>query len=125
MFVDLKPDILQALRSNTVLISLLGRDEKGKVKVYPEVAPDSEGQYVTFFELTNFNNQYGSNRSLSSEIHFQIDIWSPGNTSAIAIAANESMEELDFVRTSAIDRYERDTKTYHKILRYKKIHFRS
>ncbi len=125
MYVDLKPDILQALRSHAVLASLLGIDEKGKVKVYPEVAPDIEGPYVTFLELTNFHNQYGNNRALSSEIHFQIDVWSPGNTAAITIAANEVMEELNFIRTSSIDRYESGTQTYHKILRYKKIHYRS
>ncbi len=125
MFVDLKPNIKQALRNDAVLAELLGKDDKGKVKVYPEEAPDVKGAYVTFFELTNFNNQYGSNLALSSEIHYQIDVWSPGNTTAISMAVNDVMEQLDFVRTSARDINEKGTKTYHKALRYKKIHFRS
>lgn len=123
--IDLKPTIMQALRTNAVLISLLGTDAKGTVKVYPETAAGIETPYVTFFELTNFDNKYASNVALSSEIHFQMDIWTKGNTGPLAIAVNQTMEELGFARSSATDQYESDTKTFHKILRYKTIRYGS
>lgn len=121
--IDLKPTITQALRSNAALISLLGRDKDGNVRVYPQVSPYTEMPYVTFFEITNFDNRYASDRPISSEIHFQVDIWSKGNTGPVAIAVNDSMEGLGFYRRSARDLYERETETFHKVLRYSLIHF--
>ncbi|WP_433943464.1 DUF3168 domain-containing protein [Paenibacillus sp. SN-8-1] len=123
MLVDLKPTINQALRSNPALISLLGKDSNGTVKVYPQVAPSVTGPYVTYFEITNFDNRFASDRAISSEIHFQVDVWSQGATTAIAQAVNDTMENLGFYRLSAQDLYESDSKTYHKSLRYSKIHF--
>lgn len=123
--IDLKPTIQQALRSNAVLDSLLGKDKKGNVKVYPEVAPDITCPYVTFFEIVNFDNNYADNTALSSEIHFQVDVWTQGDTGPIALEVNRTMEELGFTRSGSKDLYEKDTKKYHKILRYKTIKFRS
>ncbi|MNW39621.1 hypothetical protein D3C74_167130 [compost metagenome] len=125
MMIDLKPTIKQALRDNAVLASLLGRDKDGSVKVYPERSPDIALPKVTFFELTNFDNEYANNTALSSEIHFQVDVWSAGNTAPIALAVNKAMEGLGFVRSGASDRDETDTLTFHKILRYKTIKFGS
>lgn len=122
MLVDLKPTITQALRANPALISLLGKDKNGTVKVYPQVAPDVTGPYVTYFEITNFDNRFASDWAISSEIHFQVDIWTTGNTTPIAQAVNDTMESLGFYRRSAQDLYEGDSKTYHKVLRYSKTH---
>ncbi|MFU1798208.1 tail completion protein gp17 [Paenibacillus azoreducens] len=119
MMIDLKPKITQALRTNAALISLLGKDKDGRVKVYPEVAPDITGPYITFFELTNFDNKYMEDEAVSSEIHFQVDVWTPGNTSPIASAVNQTMEALGFIRSGSVDQYEKETRTYHKVLRYK------
>lgn len=121
--IDMKPTILHALRSNEVLVSLLGRDKDGNVRVYPQVSPYSADSYVTFFEVTNFDSGFANDIPFCSEVHFQVDIWSKGNTGPIAIAVNESMEWLRFYRRSAHDLYERETETFHKVLRYSKIHF--
>lgn len=123
MLIDLKPTITQALRSNAALDFLLGRDEEGNVRVYPQVSPDMTGSYVTYFEITNFDNKFANDRALSSEIHFQMDIFTPGNTAPIAQAVNETMGALGFFRRGAHDKYESDSKTYHKILRYSKTHY--
>lgn len=113
--IDLKPEILQALRGNTALVELLGGP-----KVWPEVAPDSTKEpYITFFELVNVDDQFADDKAFSSEIHFQIDVWSKGNTSPIAAEVNKTMEALGFYRTGSVDMYEEDTKTFHKALRYK------
>ena len=113
--IDLKPEILQALRGNIALVELLGGP-----KVWPEVAPESTKEpYITFFELVNVDDQYADDKAYASEIHYQVDVWSKGNTGPIAIEVNKTMEALGFYRTGAVDLYEDDTKTYHKALRYK------
>lgn len=118
--IDLKPVILNALRSDPELALTLGKDTSGKVKVYPETSPEAVADpYITFFELTNFNKNYADNLALKSEIHFQVDVWSKSNTSPIVLHANRVMESLGFYRSGAADQYEDTTKTYHKVLRYK------
>ncbi|OJF17781.1 MAG: hypothetical protein A6D91_09920 [Bacillaceae bacterium G1] len=113
--IDLKPEIRQALLNNAALVSLLGGQ-----KIWPEVAPDGTPEpYVTFFELVNVDELYADDQAHGSEIHFQVDVWSKGNTGPIAVEVNKTMETLGFYRTGAVDLYEDDTKTYHKALRYK------
>lgn len=115
--INLKPTVLQALRKNAALVSLLG----GK-KVWPEVTPDKTTvPYVTFFELTNFDSNYADDQAMTSEIHYQVDVWDKYDTGPGTVEVNKTMEELGFVRTSAIDRYDSTDKLYHKILRYKTI----
>ncbi|MFW5437117.1 tail completion protein gp17 [Paenibacillus apiarius] len=119
--INLKPKVLQALRSNTALVSILGGQ-----KVWPEVVPEDPKKpvtapYVTFFEVTNFDRNYAEDQAMTSEIHYQIDVWSPSDTGPSAIEVNKTMEEIGFVRTSAIDRYDTESKLYRKVLRYKTI----
>ncbi|MFE0619719.1 hypothetical protein [Bacillus altitudinis] len=120
MLIDLEPVIFSALRNDSELISLLGRDKEGKVKVYPLAAPDISNPKITFFELTNLDNRYAGDQAVSSSIHFQIDVWHNSNTSKISSAANRVMESLGFVRSGTNSLYEENVKVYHKILRYKK-----
>ncbi|MBD7967765.1 tail completion protein gp17 [Paenibacillus gallinarum] len=118
--IDLKQEILTALRSDPGLASVLGKDTSGKVKVYPETSPEAVADpYITFFELTNFDKSFADNIALKSEIHFQVDVWSKSNTSPIALHANRVMESLGFYRSGAADQFENATRTYHKVLRYK------
>ncbi|MFU1797466.1 tail completion protein gp17 [Paenibacillus azoreducens] len=125
MMIDLKPKITQALRSNAALISLLGRDAKGNVKVYSETTKEVDLPYVTFFELVNFDNKYLDDVPVSSDIHFHIDVFSAWNTGPIAVAVNQAMEDLGFIRTAAVDQNEKNTGAFHKILRYKTINYGS
>lgn len=119
--INLKPKILQALRNNRALVSILGG-----AKIWPEIVPEDPEKpitapYVTFIELTNFDKDYADDQAMTSEIHYQIDVWSPLDTGPSTIEANKTMEELGFVRTSAIDRYDTVSKLYHKVLRFKTI----
>lgn len=120
----MKPTIIAALRNSEALASLIGRDEKGIVKVYPEATPDEYTvtfPYITYFEITNFEASHADDDELQSEIHFQVDVWSNGNTGSPASEVVQVMKSLGFRRTAAVDQYEKDTKTYHKILRFKLI----
>lgn len=121
--IDLKPKIVKALRSNVTLSDLLGVDERGIVKVYAETVPELSDPvsepYVTFFELTNFDTNFADNKPQRSEMHFQFDVWSFANPAPIVKEVNKTLQELDFYRTGAVDMYEKDISTYHKVLRYK------
>lgn len=115
--IDLKPAITAALRGNAALVAMLGGQ-----KVWPETAPDGTDEpYITFFEITNFEATHADDEELQSEIHIQVDVWSKGNTGPPAVEVVRAMKSLGFRRTTATDQYEKETKTYHKILRFKKI----
>jgi len=119
MYIDLHPEITQALLKNAALVSLLGGDH-----IYPMSSPDeSLPSYITYQEITNFDKDYASDQALSSEIHFHFDIWTPHNTGPFVQELNRTMEELEFVRTSSLDGYDNDStpKRFRKILRYKAI----
>lgn len=117
--IDLKPQITAALRGDTAIDTLLGKDARGNVKIYPEVAPDDVTfPYITYFEIINSEATHADDEELESDIHFQIDVWSKGNTSPVAKEVAKVMKSLGFRRTSADDQFEKDTKTYHKILRF-------
>jgi len=115
--IDLKPQIVQALRNAAALVDLLG----GR-KIWAQLAPvDTLFPYITFFEIVNTDTGYADNQAHGSEIHVQVDIWASGSTSQLAIETNQVMEAIGFIRTSSIDGYDREAKTYRKILRYKTI----
>lgn len=121
MMIDLKPNIRQALLNNAALVSLLG----GKY-VYPQVSPDASIQsYVTFFEIGNTDDRYAENQAFNSEIRFQFDVWTPGNTGPIAAEVNRTLEDMEFIRTNSLDDFDEVSHSYRKILRYKTIKFRS
>lgn len=114
----MKPTITAALRGNAALVAMLGGQ-----KVWPETAPDDgiDLPYITFFEITNFEANHADDEELQSEVHIQVDVWSKGNTGPPAVEVVRVMRSLGFRRTTATDQYEKETKTYHKVLRFKKI----
>ncbi|MCY9764934.1 DUF3168 domain-containing protein, partial [Paenibacillus alvei] len=119
--INLKPKVSQALRGNAALVSFLGG-----AKVWPEVVPENPEKpitapYVTFMELTNFDKDYADDQAFTSEIHYQVDVWSKSDTGPSTNEVNKTMEALGFVRTGANDRYDTEAKLYRKILRYKTI----
>lgn len=115
MMIDLKPKITQALRANEALVLLLDGP-----KVYPETAPDkTQYPYITYFEITNYDGQHADDVPIDSKIHFHFDIFSKGNTFPIAKEVDATMKSLGFSRSGTADQYDNETKTYHKILRYR------
>ncbi|MGM1048402.1 MAG: tail completion protein gp17 [Bacillota bacterium] len=119
MLIDMKAPIRQALLNNAALVSLLG----GK-HVYPLVSPDAAIEsYITYQEIVNFDKDYAEDKALNSEIHFHFDIWTPYNTGPITQEVNRTMESLGFKHSSGPDRYDPDTNSYGKIMRYKTIKF--
>lgn len=117
--INLKPAVLAALEANTALSALLGLDKFGAKPIYQSVTKDGDKfPRITFFELNNLDSLYVDDAAYASEIAMQIDIWSKGSTSDIAIQVDLTMKSLSFKRESSIDLYESDTMIFHKAMRY-------
>lgn len=115
MITDIKIEVRAALLANAALVALLGGQ-----RVYQLAAPNAE-EYprITFFEVDNFDSAFADDAPYGSTVVPQIDVWSKGSTSEIAKEVDKSMKSLGYVRTSAPDLYEQDTKVYHKAMRFR------
>ena len=112
--INAKTEVYQALRSNAALISLLGGQ-----RIYQMVAPNAEEfPRITFFELDNLGDLYADDRESSSLIRVQIDVWSKGSTTDIAIEVAKTMQSIGYSRDFSMDLYEQDTAVYHKTMRF-------
>ena len=74
---------------------------------------------LTYREENNSPALEGDGRELASESVMVVDVWSKGNTTAIAQAVNNVMTGLRFSREFSTDLYETDTGVYHKSMRYR------
>lgn len=113
--INLKPDVVSALKNDATLTGLLGGP-----RIYFQVAPNpDEFPRITYYEQDNRPALYGDTQELGSEITFVVDIWAKASTTAIADAVNRVMVGLGFVREFAGDLYEQDTGVFHKHMRYR------
>jgi hypothetical protein len=78
-------------------------------------APDT---YITFFEYNQTGSLYADDEEQATAHSIQVDIWSKGNYTELVEQVKAKLNELDFKRTSEIDLYEKDTKIYHKAIRF-------
>jgi len=116
---DLKPIVLQALESDPALVALIGLDQDGNTKVYQLAAPYAEDfPRITYFEMTNYDSDFADDEAAESTISFQIDVWSKGDTTAIAQEVDRIMKSTGFRRTSTADLYEDDVQVFHKGMRF-------
>lgn len=117
--IDMSPFVLQSLESNASIVALVGRDQDDNIRIYQHRAPYADDfPRITFFEMTNFDSSYADDDASQSTISYQVDVWSKGDTAAIAKEVDKSMKALGFRRTSSVDLYEDDVQVYHKGLRY-------
>ena len=117
---NIKSTVLSALQTATALATLYGE------KFYFFNPPDFLNLPVgTYFELDNIGNLYADDTEAGSEIVFQIDLWSKTSLSILAQGVDDVMTSLDFSRIAAPDLYEKDTKIYHKSMRYRIDYFDS
>lgn len=116
---NLKPAIVSALLGNPALISMLGKDSANRAAIYQQVSPDAMVfPRITFFELSNVDDTYMDDDVFSSEISVQIDIWSKGSISDIAVEVDNTMRSMGWKRFGSQDFFESDTLIFHKALRY-------
>lgn len=115
--INLKPQILLALKADLTLINLLGGS-----KIYQMKAPNAtEFPRITFFEYENVGAVFADDTETSSEIFIQLDVWcKDSSTSLISQRVDIVMKSLGFFRLSSQDLYEdnNDTQIFHKAMRY-------
>ena len=115
--INIKPNVLSALKNDSALILLLGGQ-----RIYQLKAPNAnEFPRIMFFEYSNVGNLYADDTEQLAEIYIQVDVFcKSSSTSDIAIAVDRIMTSIGFFRVSSSDLYEdlEDTQIYHKAMRY-------
>lgn len=114
--IDLKPTIYSAFKNDSEL-SILISDRVFFMQV-PTTVKIEDGPCITYYEQNNLPVYFADNQEQASELIFVVDVWSKGNTTAIAQEVDRIMKSLGFVRAVAIDLYEQDTGVHHKSMRF-------
>lgn len=124
--INLKPQVLTALKGDSQLISLLGGVITVNNNIYQRIyqmrSPYAE-EYprITFFEYDNVPTVFADDQETDSEVFIQVDVWCKGSsTSDIAKRADTVMKSIGFNRLGAQDLYEddADTQIFHRAIRY-------
>lgn len=74
--------------------------------------------YITFFEYNMQNEEYSEDEIEIQGYYYQIDIWSVEDYTELVTITKELLEANDFKFIDQEDLYEKDTKIFHKGLRY-------
>lgn len=118
--IDLSPNILQALESNGEIVSRVGLDRDGNVKVYQRNIPYPDlYPQITFFEITNYDSDYADDAPIESTLSYQVSIWTRDSDPTLNTEVDKTMKLLGFRRNGSLDAYEPDVDLYHKGLRYR------
>ena len=108
---NLKPTVLTALQTASALSTMT---------FYFHYPPDFLTLPVgTYFEANNVGNLFADDLRIGSEIIFQIDLWSRTSLSDYAIAVNDAMASIDFVRISSQDKFDRPG-VYQKSMKFRR-----
>lgn len=111
---NVKPDLVEAMKNDPTLSNLIA----GRV-IFMALPDEPDFPCITYYEQNNSPGLKGDGKELATESVMVIDVWSKGSTTAIAQAVNIVMAGLNFVREFSGDLFERDTKVYHKSMRYR------
>lgn len=77
-----------------------------------------ESTYITFFTYLEQGEEFADDEEIITGHYVQIDVWSTGNYKDIAKKVKERMKQAGFRRRSENELYEKDTKIFHKVLRF-------
>ncbi|MBW9219264.1 hypothetical protein K1I43_12055 [Anoxybacillus sp. ST70] len=77
--------------------------------------------YITFFEYNQFSALNADDEEQQTAHLIQVDVWSKGDYTSIVQQVKERMIAAGFRRTSEVDLFEQETKTYHKAIRFSYI----
>ncbi|HIE6632282.1 tail completion protein gp17 [Bacillus luti] len=106
---NLNKEVFDVLRTDTVILSELGGEF-----IYQFVkGNDKTNIWITFSELNISPGIYAENEEKTTNVMYQIDIWSmsPIKTQ-LKSAVQAAMKKLSFQRVSTFPDYEMDTKIY-------------
>lgn len=83
---------------------------------------------IIYTELKNADDSYSDNQVQSTEVRFQISVFTNSNTvsqeTKIAKEVDRLMKSIGYGRYDSQDLYEEADKVFHKAMRYKKTFFK-
>lgn len=119
---DAKSELLQALESNSILVSLCLGGIHNIVAVIPEGQP--EFPRIVYQELKNSDDDYADNQATSSDVRFQLSIFNTqeniSKQTSIAKEIDKTMKSIGYAKYDSIDLYDTDEKVFSKPMRYQK-----
>ncbi|WP_411679848.1 hypothetical protein [Clostridium thailandense] len=89
-----------------------------KVPVSFQKYNGKEHTYITFFNYLEQGEQYADNEEKATGYYIQVDVWSKNDYTELVEKVKNYMRFAGFIRTSAADLFENDTKIYHKAMRF-------
>jgi len=110
--LSIKSAVLTALQTTTALATITGF-------YFFHPSDFTNLPALSYFEVVNKGNLFADNQEIGTEMMYQIDLWGHDSLTALAKGVDDTMTTLDFVRVGAQDLYEKDTRIYHKAMRYK------
>lgn len=75
-------------------------------------------QYITYFEYLQRGEGFEDNEESQVGHYYQVDVWSKTNYNTLVTNTKKVMKDAGFVRKMESELYEKETKTFHKVLRY-------
>ncbi|WP_019278814.1 hypothetical protein [Clostridium botulinum] len=74
--------------------------------------------YITFHEYFTGGEEYEDDNEVLTAHYVQVDIWSKTDYTNIVKEVKEKLTSVGFKRLSEADLYEKDTRIYHKGLKF-------
>jgi hypothetical protein len=91
-----------------------------KAPVSFQTSKSASFPYVTFFTYLDRASLHSDDEENVRGYFVQIDIWSKSDYTGLAKEIHQSMLAANFIRQNYFDLYEKDTKIYHKVMRFLK-----
>lgn len=118
---EAQTELFQALKNDNELAAL------SKGGFFNLVAKqDADFPRVVYSEIDNIPTRHADNQESRATVNFQISIFTDGQTksseTSMVKAIDRIMKDLNYKKYDSQSLYEKDTKLFHKALRYEK-HF--
>ena len=76
--------------------------------------------YITFFSYLEKTELHADDKEETSGNYIQLDLWSKSDYTELIGEIHKHMKEAGFIKLNFYDLYEKDTKVYHKVMRYRR-----
>jgi len=105
--MSINKEVIQALKDIGVPVSF-------------QTSGNEEYPYITFFTYLDRATLHSDDKESITGYFIQIDIWSKTDYTDIAEEVHQGMLTANFIKQRYYDLYEKDTKVYHKVMRFLK-----
>ena len=106
--------LLKNVLSDPEIINLL---PDGKVFMLHADTPN-KSLYLEYQVIDEYGEEYSENEERYTGFIVQVDIFSAGDYVTLSKIVKAKMKEAGFIRDSSADLYEKDTKLFHKAMRF-------